>query len=91
MIPLNDDSAEKAARTKERNLLQSAQRQKIKAAASPAVRRQTLGADGISPMTPRNVAQQETPKKVQILANFEEMMKMATDNVGLLLGFARRR
>ncbi|KAI5857894.1 condensin complex subunit 2/barren [Tricharina praecox] len=80
MIPLNDDSAEKAARTKERNLLQSAQRQKIKAAASPAVRRQTLGADGISPMTPRNVAQQETPKKVQILANFEEMMKMATDN-----------
>jgi len=93
-IPLNDDSAEKAKRARERNLLQSAQRQKMMAAASPGVRRQTLGADGVSPKTPRNIGGMDTftpGKKIQIMANFEEMMKMATDNVSFLFWFARRR
>ncbi|KAA8906399.1 condensin complex subunit 2/barren [Sphaerosporella brunnea] len=91
-IPLNDDSAEKAKRARERNLLQSIQKQKMIAAASPgaAARRQTL-ADGTSPKTPRNVGtsggggagpiEAITPmKRVPILANWEEMMKLATDN-----------
>jgi condensin complex subunit 2 len=93
-IPLNDDSAEKAKRLRERSLLQSIQKQKMKAAASPGNRRQTIGTDG-SPKTPRNVGTTRsgegigidavTPlRKVPILANFEEWMKMATDNVGAL-------
>ena len=94
-IPLNDDSAEKANRLKERTLLQSIQKQKMMAAASPGTRRQTLtGAVDGAPKTPRSslggaavVSSQGaidtvTPlRKVPILANFEEMMKMATDNV----------
>lgn len=95
-IPLNDDSAEKANRVKERTLLQSIQKQKMLAAASPGARRQTLGAEG-SPKTPRNIGARDgaidavTPlRKVPILANFEEMMKMATDNVGFPLGLLPR-
>lgn len=90
-IPLNDDNAEKAERAKERSLLQSIQKQKMMAAASPGARRQTVASDGSSPRTPRNVGSSHregtvdtvTPlRKVPILANFEEWMKMATDNVG---------
>ena len=91
LIPLNDDNAEKAERAKERSLLQSIQKQKMMAAASPGARRQTIASDGSSPRTPRNVGSSQregtvdtvTPlRKVPILANFEEWMKMATDNVG---------
>jgi hypothetical protein len=88
-IPLNDDSAEKANRNKERSLQQSIQKERIRAAASPGVRRVTLGSD-VSPKTPRNVngqgpADTVTPlRKVPILANFEEWMKLATDNVATL-------
>ena len=93
-IPLNDDSAEKANRNKERSLQQSIQKERIRAAASPGGRRVTLGSDG-SPKTPRNVngrpvagqgsGDTVTPlRKVPILANFEEWMKLATDNVRTL-------
>lgn len=98
MIPLNDDSAEKANRQKERTLMQSIQKQKMLAAASPGLRRQTLtGAVEGLPRTPRNslggaAASSQGPidtvtplRKVPILANFEEMMKMATDNVRVFL------
>ncbi|TGZ83088.1 barren [Ascodesmis nigricans] len=89
-IPLNDDSAEKARRQRERNLLQEAQKARMAAAASPAASRAGTVAQN-SPRTPRNVGSRGwaesaaldavTPlRKVPILANFEEMMKMATDN-----------
>jgi condensin complex subunit 2 len=82
-IPLNDDSAEKAKRARERNLLQSIQKQKMMAAASPGVRRQSGG----DAMTPRRVTMGGaedviTPmRRAPLLANWEEMMKLATDNV----------
>ncbi|CCX06974.1 condensin complex subunit 2/barren [Pyronema domesticum] len=82
MIPLNDDSAEKAKRQKERTLLQSIQRQKMLAAASPSAR-----ADVGSPITPRSVGQRGetidavTPlKKVPLLANWEQWLKAVSDN-----------
>ncbi|KAF3914681.1 hypothetical protein AA313_de0205649 [Arthrobotrys entomopaga] len=85
-IPLNDDSSEKARRNAKRQTLQEAQLNKIIAAATP---RKASGAvqDGGSPVvvTPGrggvNIVGAQTPqKKVPILANFEEWMKMATDN-----------
>lgn len=93
-IPLNDDSAEKAKRQAQRNLLQEQQKAKMLAAASPAANRAAGGTAANSPRTPRNVGgaggagkgdvlDAVTPlKRLPILANFEEMMKMATDNVG---------
>jgi condensin complex subunit 2 len=90
MIPLNDDSAEKAKRQKERTLLQSIQRQKMLAAASPSSR-----ADVGSPITPRSVGQRGetidavTPlKKVPLLANWEQWLKAVSDNVRALLLFS---
>lgn len=65
----------------------------IKAAASPAKRRISMG-NPESPRTPNSQDKENdalgviggnavTPmKRVPILANFEEWMKMATDNVG---------
>ncbi|KAK6536026.1 hypothetical protein TWF281_000272 [Arthrobotrys megalospora] len=86
-IPLNDDDSEKARRNAKRQTLQEAQLNKIIAAATP---RKSMGVnDGGSPMimsTPAarggvNAVNAQTPvKKVPILANFEEWMKMATDN-----------
>lgn len=94
-VPLNDDNAEKAKRIKERSMLSEMQKQKMRAAASPG-RRQTLTGDGTSPKTPRNIGgtgagqgvlDAVTPlRKVPILANFEEWVKMATDNVRVGLG-----
>ncbi|KAK6362801.1 hypothetical protein TWF730_000256 [Orbilia blumenaviensis] len=86
-IPLNDDDSEKARRNAKRQTLQEAQLHKIIAAATP--RKSTGANDGGSPMimsTPAarggvNAVNAQTPvKKVPILANFEEWMKMATDN-----------
>ena len=84
-IPLNDDREEKAQRLQSRHALHSKQMQQYKAAASPAKKRKALG-DG--PATPSQddaqydvVGTAVTPmKRVPILANFEEWMKMATDN-----------
>lgn len=81
---------------KERSLLHSIQKDKMMAVASPASRRLTVGTVGTdgSPKTPRNIGMRNsiapdglldavTPlKRVPILANFEEWMKLATDNVG---------
>jgi len=92
-IPLNDDSAEKAKRVKERGLLQSVQRRKMMSAGSPGSRRQTMGSEGLSPKTPRDMGGMDvfTPgKRLQIMANFEEMMKMATDNVSARATVIRR-
>ena len=56
----------------------------LRAAASPSKKQMDVG----SPRTPRKdedlgVINAVTPmKRVPILANFEEWMKMATDNVG---------
>jgi condensin complex subunit 2 len=87
-IPLNDDRQEKANRLQSRKAQDEAQLNQIKAAATPLRKRKSLG-PGQSPHTP---AQGEdgmpdvggsavTPmKRVPILANFEEWMKMATDN-----------
>lgn len=93
-IPLNDDKEEKAARLQSRHALHSKQMSQIKAAASATPQRKgrrSLGGDG--PHTPSqddgddeaNVygvrGDHVTPmKRVPILANFEEWMKMATDN-----------
>ncbi|KAK4963757.1 hypothetical protein LTR28_004434 [Elasticomyces elasticus] len=93
-IPLNDDRPEKAKRLQSRQALQEMQMNQIKAAASPVRKRKSLGATNRdAPDTPSNRAEDEndlpyvggnavTPmKRVPILANFEEWMKMATDNV----------
>ncbi|KAF2090808.1 barren, partial [Saccharata proteae CBS 121410] len=85
-IPLNDDKREKANRLQNRQALHETQMNQIRAAATPQRRRLTLGADG-SPHTPNDENMPRvggsavTPmKRVPILANFEEWMKMATDN-----------
>lgn len=90
-MPLNDDKQEKAKRLQSRQALHETQMNQIRAAATPVRRRQTLtsqsqytpgdndentfhvGGDAVTPM-----------KRVPILANFEEWMKMATDNVSRL-------
>ena len=85
-IPLNDDNSEKAQRLQSRKALHNKQMDQLKAAASPARKRRSIGADG--PHTPSQDDAQYgvrgdavTPmKRVPILANFEEWMKMATDN-----------
>ena len=78
--------------------MQEMQVNSLKAAISPSRKRQSSGSQE-SPQTPSNVEDKEndhtqgigivggnavTPlKRVPILANFEEWMKMATDNVSL--------
>lgn len=99
-IPLNDDTAEKAKRHKKRSILQDMQMNKIAAAVTPG-RRTTIGGDdrGESPIhTPlRGGVAGDGPldavtplRKVPILANFEEWMKLATDNVCLLCSVGRK-
>lgn len=98
-IPLNDDREEKAVRFHSRQALHEIQMNQIRAAASPMRKRQSLGSNG-SPKTPGMEDQENalghtlavvggnavTPmKRVPILANFEEWMKMATDNVRILV------
>jgi hypothetical protein len=90
-IPLNDDRQEKANRLQSRKAQDDAQLNQIKAAATPLrnKRRSLLG--GASPRTPLQDDEDGMPavggnavtpmKRVPILANFEEWMKMATDNV----------
>ena len=91
-IPLNDDKQEKAKRLQSRQAFHEAQMNSFKAAASPARKRRSMGANaGDGPQTPRDNGDSQdmyvggsavTPmKRVPILANFEEWMKMATDNV----------
>lgn len=84
-IPLNDDRSEKAARLQSRHMAHSKQLHELKAAATPNKKRKSLGAEG--PETPSQEdgfgvrGDAVTPmKRVPILANFEEWMKMATDN-----------
>lgn len=84
-IPLNDDRQEKAARLQSRHALQSKQLDQLKAAASPARKRKSMGGEG--PNTPSQEdgygvrGDAVTPmKRMPLLANFEEWMKMATDN-----------
>jgi condensin complex subunit 2 len=90
-IPLNDDRQEKANRLQSRKAQDEAQLSQIKAAATPLrnKRRSLLG--NASPRTPQQDDEDCLPvvggtavtpmKRVPILANFEEWMKMATDNV----------
>ena len=93
-IPLNDDMGEKAARMEARQALHDQQMNQIKAAVKTPLppRRRTSyeRATSTSPSTPRHSGRGRdsdvyqravTPmKRVPILANFEEWMKMATDN-----------
>jgi len=85
---INDDSAEKRKRREERVAEKHLERKKVVAAAhhgSPM--RTSSGAPSSPPRTPNGtvvkaVEGPHTPvRKVPILANFEEWMKMATDNV----------
>ena len=97
-IPLNDDRAEKSVRFQSRQALHEIQMNQIKAAATPVRKRRSLAHPSSgSPRTPSTQTQDNegspglavvgsavTPmKRVPILANFEEWMKMATDNVRL--------
>lgn len=88
-MPLNDDKQEKANR---RHALAEAQRNSIRASATPNRRRISSLAPGQnSPHTPSQdqdgmpdvAGSAVTPMKrvMPLLANFEEWMKMATDNV----------
>jgi condensin complex subunit 2 len=90
-IPLNDDRQEKANRLHSRQAQHEVHMNQIKAAATPMRKRRSLL--GQSPHTPGENDENELPsiggsavtpmKRVPILANFEEWMKMATDNVSL--------
>ncbi|KKK24121.1 hypothetical protein P175DRAFT_0441195 [Aspergillus ochraceoroseus IBT 24754] len=95
-IPLNDDMGEKAARMEARQARHDRQMDQIKAAVkTPMPPRRYSAFDragSMSPATPRGSGHRHresdadglrgvTPmKRVPILANFEEWMKMATDN-----------
>ncbi|KAL4911615.1 hypothetical protein BDW74DRAFT_143275 [Aspergillus multicolor] len=94
-IPLNDDVGEKAARMGARQALHDRQMDQIKAAVKtpmPPRRYTTYDRGSLSPSTPQGSGHRHrdsdvhgrrgvTPmKRVPILANFEEWMKMATDN-----------
>ncbi|KAI9718801.1 MAG: hypothetical protein M1828_006563 [Chrysothrix sp. TS-e1954] len=91
-VPLNDDRQEKAQRQQSRHALHEIQMNSIRAAASPAKRRSLGPITNGSPRTPDSHEKENdglgvvggnavTPlKRVPILANFEEWMKMATDN-----------
>ncbi|KAI1518755.1 Condensin complex protein [Pyrenophora tritici-repentis] len=87
-VPLNDDRQEKAIR---RHAQQNAQRNSMRAStATPARRRISMAAGQHSPQTPSQdpdgmpdiTGTAVTPGKrvMPLLANFEEWMKMATDN-----------
>ncbi|KAF2649490.1 barren [Lophiostoma macrostomum CBS 122681] len=88
-IPLNDDEQEKASRLQHRHAIQEAQANSIRLSATPARRRISHGVNN-SPRTPANdgddipdvAGTAVTPMKRQlpILAQFEEWMKLATDN-----------
>ncbi|KAL5122057.1 hypothetical protein ACEQ8H_000274 [Pleosporales sp. CAS-2024a] len=86
--PLNDDRQEKAAR---RHALHEAQRNSLRASATPARRAMSLAGGHDSPHTPMHDQDQDMPsvagaavtplkRAAPLLANFEEWMKMATDN-----------
>jgi condensin complex subunit 2 len=87
-VPLNDDRQEKANR---RHALQEAQRNSLRASATPGRSRVSILAGQDSPHTPGQdegdmptvAGTAVTPMKrvMPLLANFEEWMKMATDNV----------
>jgi condensin complex subunit 2 len=89
-IPLNDDKEEKAKRLQSRQALHSKQMSQLKAAAAtPQRKRRSLAMGEDGPATPSQDDEDAygvrgdhvTPmKRVPILANFEEWMKMATDN-----------
>ncbi|RAL15672.1 condensin subunit BRN1 [Aspergillus homomorphus CBS 101889] len=95
-IPLNDDMGEKAARMEARQARHDRHMDQIKAAVkTPMPPRRYTGYENsasMSPVTPRGSGYRGresdvggrravTPmKRVPILANFEEWMKMATDN-----------
>ncbi|WEW60092.1 hypothetical protein PRK78_005576 [Emydomyces testavorans] len=93
-IPLNDDAGEKVARLQSRQALHDMQMNQIKAAVKTPMppRRMNYDRASASPHTPRAsmrgresdvdaLGRAVTPmKRVPILANFEEWMKMATDN-----------
>jgi condensin complex subunit 2 len=86
-VPLNDDRQEKAKR---RHAQQEAQRDSLRASTvTPARRRISLATGQIDPHTPSQdedmpdvTGTAVTPGKrvMPLLANFEEWMKMATDN-----------
>ena len=89
---LNDDSAEKRRRREERVANKHLERKKVVAAATTThgspLRNNAHTATTSPPRTPNGTVLQtvvdgpHTPvRKVPILANFEEWMKMATDNV----------
>jgi condensin complex subunit 2 len=89
-IPLNDDAQEKATRLQNRQATHSRKMDELKAAVgTPKRKRKSLGR-GVDPSTPSQDeddlyastrGEHVTPlKRVPILANFEEWMKMATDN-----------
>ncbi|PFH59186.1 hypothetical protein XA68_12694 [Ophiocordyceps unilateralis] len=94
-IPLNDDAQEKGQRMNSRKALHERQINQLKAAATPRKPAMRLdNSENASPRsttggTPRSGEAEDeaitvggvTPmKRVPILANFEEWMKMATDN-----------
>jgi condensin complex subunit 2 len=89
-FPLNDDAQEKATRLQNRQASHVRKMDELKAAVStPKRKRKSLG-HGLDPSTPNQDdddlyattrGDHVTPmKRVPILANFEEWMKMATDN-----------
>jgi condensin complex subunit 2 len=95
---LNDDSAEKRQRREERVANKHLERKKVVAAATThgsPLRNNTHTTPTSPPRTPNGTVLQSVVdgphspvRKVPVLANFEEWMKMATDNVCIYEGFA---
>jgi hypothetical protein len=95
-IPLNDDRKEKANRLHSRQAQHEIHMNQIKLAATPLRKRRSINTQ--SPRTPADGEEglhvsgsAVTPmKRVPILANFEEWMKLATDNVGPMSLWVRK-
>ena len=95
---LNDDSTEKRQRREERLANKHLERKKVVAAATThgsPLRNNNHTTPTSPPRTPNGTLLQAVDgpphspvRKVPILANFEEWMKMATDNVCIYWGFA---
>ncbi|KAF1996105.1 barren [Amniculicola lignicola CBS 123094] len=89
-IPLNDDRQEKTNRLHERAKQQDGQYGSIRASATPARRLASVSAnsphtpildqDGIGSVDVTGTAITPMKRTVPLLANFEEWMKLATDN-----------
>lgn len=79
-MPFNDDVQEKAQRLKSRHALYSIQKNQFKLAVSPVRKISKFDVGKSSPPSSTSAIPFTPIKRVPILANFEEWIRLATDN-----------